>query len=74
MLEFGEANCSSPCLSSHIDFSHSLQFFVTENKDGLGTWSMTLGKFDRFFQDKNWMLGEGFFLFGFIHQENLLNT
>lgn len=35
---------------------------------------MTLGTFDRFFQDKNWMLGEGFFLFGFIHQENLLNT
>lgn len=37
MLEFGEANCSSPCLSSHIDFSHSLQLFVIENKDGLGT-------------------------------------
>lgn len=50
MLESGEANCSGLCLSmaSHIDFSHSLQFSVTENKDGLGACSMTLGKFDRF--------------------------
>lgn len=53
MLESGEANCSGPCLSmaSHLDFSHSLQFSVTENKGGLGACSMILGKFDRFFQD-----------------------